>query len=482
MGAAGSMYSNMPYSIAYPGPPTSNLDLFSTPNRTPWVKIWAPWHMMQPYEAAPTGNESATLLVDQQVNAAHSQGFAIILTSIGFPYWTNPSLALFFAAVPGAPNSEAIYAAGQWQSYVLEREYQYWDRYSKSDWAAYACSSSLPAVTSGNWKPRADFAHAVLGPHGRGCQNRIPDDNARLGLDPATSNWGYWVGWLLDRYGDRIFGLEICNEPNYELWPQWSPPSTTPMSPSNPLGAHGCPTSDSTADQAFTASGTLQVTCKINQMIQTAVTVRNDPHRIHGRTPLLGPATSDYQDTSTDFGRHKTSYHTFTQNLLSQMTGWQFHGDDRFIWSHHNYSDILMGNSGQTLRSGYVQSLLSSAGWWGYSDPSFPGDGLWLTEGGVSAAACQDTYITPQFTGSGAVRPPSPAAWAKQADLMSQAIQAVSGNDQRYPNGGYGIGMFMWFLTYDSDAYGTGLRNPTTLGGGARPCWTNWCNFRDSSW
>jgi hypothetical protein len=117
---------------------------------------------------------------------------------------------------------------------------------------------------------------------------------------------------VLDAVADFI---EVGNEPNYTWWPQQAP-STDPANPY--------------------ATSTITIADVVARMFVTAQRITA---RYGGEPMLCGPGISD----TTDGGRLRTAYHSFTERLLPALAGLGFVPGPRFAWSHHNYTDVTYG-------------------------------------------------------------------------------------------------------------------------------------------
>ena len=255
-------------------------------------------------------------------------------------------------------------------------------------------------ATVGEVNGRPDSSSSKPSPGVRADEFLAFPDDVRLG-----SPWAGWIDWLLATCGGRIDALEIVNEPNFQCWPQQS------------------------------NVGTPNAHCKVATMFDTAKTLRDS----RGTFPLLvGPATSDTSDNNAD----RTNYLTFTENLLALLNGTGFLPGNRFVWSHHNYTDQendygTGSSTGQaTMRAQNVRTAIDGR-WLGrtYAGGTLPQ--LWLTEGGVRSSRA--------VGGSSAQR---------QAELVARNWNRVSTNGE-----GAGILMATNYLMYDDYAgpWDTGL-------------------------
>jgi hypothetical protein len=192
------------------------------------------------------------------------------------------------------------------------------------------------------------------------------------------SAWGDFVDRIASRYSAgnlarpsldaTIDVLEIANEPNLQCWPQQGR-STDPAN-------------------AF-AAGPVVIHDVLARMFATAKTIVAR----YGEEPALGgPASAD----SVGDTRPRTGYDTLADRLLQALRDATFTGGDRFVWTHHNYTDVTFDQGAgtaapdaarMTRRTNFaadVRRRLIAGGWagWPAADPADPG--IMLTEGGVT--------------------------------------------------------------------------------------------------
>lgn len=193
----------------------------------------------------------------------------------------------------------------------------------------------------------------------------------------VSSDWGHWIAYLFDRYGQGGSGapngsmwvefLEIVNEPNLQMWPQQPSASDT----------------------------TRIMHCQVGQMMQTAQVIQQS--RPGNALLLCGPALSDYVGAN---GPSFTNVVDFVDALLPYFDSIGFRPTIRFGFSQHNYVDVERGrwsmpaspsdtaasvNRGQLSR----QKLIAWAKWTGWSGGSPADPGILLTEGGARLASVQ---------------------------------------------------------------------------------------------
>ena len=354
---------------------------------TRWTRFWADWPSLQPESnlRPDQGSGSARLkALDRQIAAANADGVSVILTVWRFPRWANGTASLTATADAG---------------------YQLWDRISKG----------------------AD-------PAGRkALEFKLPGDLS------ANSAYGKFLDFLIARYnsGNRsrpgtVAALEVCNEPNLQVWPQQGPSTTA-----DPYG-----------------SGAITVQQPIAAMFTTARTVNV---RYGSRMLLMGPGTADRTGNS----RTATDYATATKNLLSELTRTGFKATASFAWSHHNYTDVEYdqgaGSSlGRTTnRAAAVRQMLVGV-WPGWPSGSAANPGLALTEGGARLNKLASVY---GITG------PSQLL-AKQASvLQSNWNRMYLGPD------GVGVGILTWYLYFTDVNFDDGL---CEVDGTRRPVYSGW--------
>lgn len=130
--------------------------------RTPWVRLWADWPVLQPWREFPPDMSR----IDEDIRRARDDCRRVVLTAWRFPLWANGTDVL---------------TAEQERAYELE------DRVD-------------PGVDPVR---RKDLTF------------KLPAD-----LSP-DSEWGRWIDHLIGRYGGGgIDALELLNEPNLQHWPQ----------------------------------------------------------------------------------------------------------------------------------------------------------------------------------------------------------------------------------------------------------------------
>ncbi|MFN8132209.1 MAG: hypothetical protein U0R70_11740 [Solirubrobacteraceae bacterium] len=303
----------------------------------PWVRLWLPYDQLAPggpAAAAPPGtgvNAAAAPVLaalDADVAAAKADGRRVILTVYSFPGWSNGTAHLR----PGS-EEEIAFAAP--------------DRMAREDYEAWAASGP-----SGLRTPALAAARA-------GLAFRMPAD----GFGPE-SDWAGFIRWAYGRYrpgsgsGPNADALEICNEPNGQLWPQQSPPASADP-----------------RDDAAWAPTALTAPDAAAEMLATATAI--GAAFGHGLL-LLGPATADASAST----RRYTAFDRFNAAVLEALGARGYAAHPRVVWTHHDYNDAE--DPQPDLRTAAAAAQLEGR-WRGARRRGRPA--IWLTEGGVRLAA-----------------------------------------------------------------------------------------------
>jgi hypothetical protein len=277
---------------------------------------------------------------------------------------------------------------------------------------------------------------------------RYPDDVSE------TSAFGRFLTTLVTRYSrnnarrpvlDAVVDfIELCNEPNYTWWPQQAP-STDPANPY--------------------ATSTITIAGVVARMFATAQRITA---RYGGEPMLCGPGLSD----TTDGGRLRTAYHSFTERLLPALAALSFVPGAKFAWSHHNYTDVTydMG-AGSTFPGAATdptrltnraadtrRRLVGRWAGWPAADAANPQ--VLLTEGGVTL---------PNITARWGITDRA-AQLAKQAELVQRNWNRMAVNTGE----GAGIAMIGYYLWYTDPNYDCGLAETFESGGATRPAYKTW--------
>lgn len=245
---------------------------------TRWVKIWAPWYLLEPSPGVYDWNLVAAL--DAQVNLARGQNPAIgvVLQSYGFPVWLHDGTAL---PTPRPNPGETA------------------DQFAARDF---------------NFEPQDRMARSVFDAGNRNAFRkplvfRTPLYD-QLGVEGP---WGRWVSFLYNRY--RHYGcgfvFDLLNEPNNQWWPQQG-------------GGAG-----DRWNQGPTLAG-----CFAAKMMQTAQAISS----WSGHQALLAaPGTADTESFTSRLRTENIQFVNETQSNLGQLN---FTAHSQFVWSHHNYADV----------------------------------------------------------------------------------------------------------------------------------------------
>lgn len=354
--------------------------------RTQWVHMWADWPSLEPSAGAFDTYRLTSL--DAQVDSARADGRKILLTLYRFPTWANGTDSL---------TTEQL-------------------------------AATMPD------RRRADDPDTRAKP----LDFRYPDDLSESGP------WGRFVEFLLRRYAGRIDVLEICNEPNYQMWPQQSPSTT-----SDPY-----------------APGPVAIYDVVARMFATAQAIQT---RVGPSAPILaGPGCSD----TTSGGRLRTPYDTFTNRLLTKLSERGFQPGPKFAYTHHNYTDVTYdqgpGSTAPDARSTPTRLTNRAAEvrrrlvnrWAGWPDVNASSPQLMLTEGGVTLDNIATVW-----------RLTKPADQRKkQADLLKRNWNRMATDS----GDGAGIAMSCQYLFHTDVNYDCGLCETPEAGGATRPAYATW--------
>jgi hypothetical protein len=394
-----------PGSGVYPGSPN---DYRFHDNRahvvatnTPWIRLWADWPSMQPMRNVAIddpANPGAPWLqaVDEQIAAACADGVRVLLCAYRFPAWANDTEALV-----AARNTDA------------EVSFGFADRISGAAWRRYVRNGRDPSR---------------FNPSRRGLDFRVPP--AGVGPD---SDWSRFFAFLYARYhagladtGRCVYGFELVNEPNFQLWPQRAPSETS---------------------DPFAATSPLIVQHTVAQLMATAQAVAD---RFGDTTLLLAPSTAD----SEIRGRTVTGFDEFAAALLDALDAIGHRPGPMQGYAHHNYTD-LERRWDQT----YVQQLRAVLGdrWTGFAEGTPPT--VFITEGGVRLGKMRDYYPT-------------------EDPLEAQARSMREGWDRhvRDDGPGEGVAMLAQYQTYSDPRFDAGLLDPWPSGQ-RRPIYDVWAGL-----
>jgi hypothetical protein len=367
--------------------------------QTPWIRLWADWPSLQPSASYrpddPKSPGYANLqALDAQIAQACRDGLRVMLMPYRHPLWANNT-----AQFASQRNSDA------------EIAFEYSDRMTAAAWNKYVTNGRNPAVYN---------------PSRRALEYRVPNEGYRL--DGA---WSRFFEFLYRRYhygqrssGRYVYGFELVNEPNLQLWPQQAPSAT-----SDPF-----------------AAGALKIGATVAQLVRTAQQVSA---RLGHTTTLYAPSTSDSDANS----RLNTPYDAFTTLLLDSMAQIGYVPHVKQAWSLHNYSDVEQRT---TLRIQAVRSRLSGR-WRGLVEGQAPT--VFVTEGGARISKMKSLY---------------PAEDPLQAQATS--LQTAWINHASDAGGGAGVAMLAQYLLYADVNFDCGLLepHPSTV---KRPSYAAWKTF-----
>jgi hypothetical protein len=354
---------------------------------TSWLRLLADWPTLQPVGGQPPSGPSLDAL-DAHVAAANADGMNIILMPYRYPRWANETEHI---SPEGGAEDDLFFP---------------WDR--------------VTTLTSyQNWR-----AGTGNKPIYKNHRYRIPPE----GHGPG-SQWARFAEFLWERYGDRIAGFEVVNEPNFQLWPQRSEVETE-------IFAERWGTTGTDSLAAATTA----------EMIMTVDSIAR---RYPDGPLLLAPSTSDtLQNTMLRYAtvshtnRHVAFFDPFVEALLSALDARGFVAGDRWIWSFHNYTDSERKFKFATD----LRTLLAARGWRGRQLDGGPE--MWATEGGVRLSVMNTRFGAPfNITLSAEERK------AYQARVLTEALSR-----HHYAKGaGAGIGMYTQYTTYADPGFDDGL-------------------------
>lgn len=301
----------------------------------------------------------------------------------------------------------------------------------------------------------ATYPHFVFGSNGRDPLFRVPPSLA------VNSHWGKWINFLVRRYGlsnetraskRYIDFLEVCNEPNLQMWPQ---------------------------REDDKINGNLVIARNVARMFRTAQKIvetynRDITGQFEADRPstlnLAGPGTADLsQRKAPQKAAKSTGYDIFTRALLKELEG--FEAQPFFAWSHHNYTDIedRREEESQRNKKGELEApdyqVTNSAAWvrrllvvgerkgndiykWtGWPDKANPA--LLLTEGGARLNGLVTKYSIPAND--------LMTLKIKQAQLVEYNFYLMAGKIPGKERLGRGIALVSNYLTYSEPCADTGL-------------------------
>ena len=346
---------------------------------TRWVKLWVSWaHLQQ--ELAPASRAESWA----QLNQAPAGEAAL------------RRLDRQLRAV----NEDAAAVGGMGAIVTIYQEYPTWASGARADDPARAGKPLNARVPNdvGPDSPWAWFVEHLIARYRRGVAPNPAGPHAAAPGEPAAA--------LGNPDGAYIDALEVCNEPNFLLWPQ--------------------------AGMADVAAA----------MIETASVLAAAP----GAPAILGPATSDFPDHPHETGG-ATDWLTFSERVLARLERFRPGEAVAVGWSHHNYLDVSDEVSGRLSRARRVADLLHRRNWRGGGDRR-----LWLTEGGfdmhpnqadLDSRLAQARKLERSFTAMSAE--PEPFMWTQHTicDVITNDFKSGL-RDEFVPGSGPGAPRPAW--------------------------------------
>jgi hypothetical protein len=359
------------------------------------IRLWADWPSLQPNPALAPDDPASPgapylAALDAQIAAADEDGLRVVLLLYRFPLWANGMEAL--GAVRGTD---------------AEISFMYADRIAPAAWQRYVAGGRDPAVYT---------------PSRRGLEFAVPAE----GCGPGTA-WARMFAFLHERYrpdraGLRVDGIELVNEPNFQLWPQRTP----------------SPTADEFALGDVLAQRT------IAQMMAAA----REVSAAAGHPMLI--FTPSFAD-SDQRGRTVTPHDVLTVALLDELEATGAAVGPNEVWAHHNYTDMegrVLATKTQAMRA------LMRGRWTGLADPTGPV--VVITEGGVRISRMRALY-------------PAEDPRAAQATSMALALSRHAANS----GPGAGVWMLAQYTIHADPGFDSGLMEvwPSTV---RRPVFAAW--------
>jgi hypothetical protein len=360
------------------------------------VRFWVDWPTLQPSPNFAVGDPDAPnywnlVGLDEQIKLVNADGLKVILMPYRYPRWVNGMGGLSGAADFG----------------VMPE-----DRMTEAAWFGWVDSRRTPASF-------------------KAAEYRLPAD----GHGPA-SRWGGYVKLIFDRWvrNADVHGkadyIEVCNEPNLQLWPQRGPSARA----ADPRGR-------------FEVAGSEMLVHKaVAEMVMTVE---------HYRSSFQNDVTClccSIADSAVNPGRRlqiavDTPYgHTedpFVPKLLAELERLGFKGGPRWIWSYHNYGD----QERSTDRVQYLRRALEAGGWPGLRRDGGPA--LAATEGGVRLATMRSIYrllIGRDLT------------HGEQLKLQARHLERAFHEHRRGTGNGAGVMMYTQYTVTADPGFDTGLR------------------------
>jgi hypothetical protein len=173
------------------------------------------------------------------------------------------------------------------------------------------------------------------------------------------------------------------------------------------------------------------------------VTAQRIADDLGSRVVLAGPGVSDVR-----------GYDDFTERLLSELERRRFVAGPRFVWTHHNYSDVAYATS----RTADVRRRLVGR-WAGWPNGDAGDPRLLITEGGVTLRTIARRL--------GVADPATQRV--KQADLLRAAWERLVDTPD-----GAGVALVTQYLFHTDPRYDSGLCETAESGGARRPAFAAW--------
>lgn len=383
---------------------------FYQETQTKKVRLWVSWKWLQPY--VQTQNPAAD--TNLYTNPQHSYSWSY--SALGSP-------ADYVASL-----DQEISVARQYGLHVILTLYEF------PRWA------NGTADKPDNWDPYGQYTGEPPKPINRlTASGQVKSIEFYPPWDVGVSSpWGRIVEFLIARYRNQLYFLEIMNEPNNQWWPQKQQDGVTPNN----------------------------LNCTVAQMMQTAQTIKN----AYGGLPrLMAPAVNDLVGDDRGQTDHRSFIGPGPASIIQALDYFNFQAAADFAWSHHNYEDVTKdrgdgslnnnpgfdGNGpGKTYAHGVRNRLKSWADWtgWPRAEPNDPY--VMITEGGTRLSTLRSYYYddtTPEST-----------ILAKQAALIERNWKRMKGDaDPAYSaEDSPGIGMVANYTWYGDPGFDTGLIRP----------------------
>jgi hypothetical protein len=287
-----------------------------------------------------------------------------------------------------------------------------------------------------NWRMEDRRKQDQSDAQAKSMEQKFPDDLS------VSGDWARFIRFVVDHWGTRIQGLEICNEPNKDNWPQQGASNT----PGNMWG-----------------QGSASIGCTVSQMLQTAAAI------LYGypnpKPWILGPAFTDAAITNS---RVATTCQDATSLLLDACDMYSWKAPGNCIFTHHNYWDVENNAAGSANKTAQVRAKLVGrwTGWPGWGTNSANPE-LWITEGGVQIGVLNSNYDPSLGTADPKV---------KHAVLLQRNWNRMNGGSE-----GVGVGMISQYQFVTETWWDSGIADPPPSGGPdaieRQPAWNTWANL-----